>query len=311
MSTASLSPPATRAHLPRSPGPAPGLAPPGRLVLRDNLDALQATADSTIDLIYIDPPFATGATRRGRARLQYPDRERDPERFTEWLALRLSHCRRVLRPTGSLFVHLDHRTVHYVKVLLDRLFGRSLFVNEIIWAYSVGGKSRRSFGRKHDTILWYGRTPEYAFYPEAVRIPRRSKSHMRVARDEAGRPVQEKTDRKTGKVYRYPVADGKIPEDWWADIEVLNRGDRERTGWPTQKPERLLQRIVGATTQPGDLVADWFSGSGTTAAVCYQLGRRFIATDTSEEAMKTARDRLARRGLTLEIERPGPGSSLL
>jgi DNA modification methylase len=172
-------------------------------------------------------------------------------------------------------------------------------VNEIIWGYSVGGKSQRSFGRKHDTILWYARGPRYAFYPDAVRVARKPGSHMKLERDPEGRQVQVKTDRRTGKVYRYPVHAGKIPEDTWTDIETLNRGDRERTGWPTQKPERLLERIIKATTAPGDTVADWYCGSGTTAAVAQRLRRRFIAADASADAIATTAARLERRGRTL------------
>src|SRR6185295_842415 len=123
-------------------------------------------------------------------------------------------------------------------------------------------------------ILWYARTDDWAFYPDAVRVPRRGGSHMRLVDG-----VQEKTDRKTGRVYRYPVSAGKVPEDWWTDIETLNHSDRERTGWPSQKPERLIERIVRATTAPGDVVADWFAGSGTTAAVARRLGRRYLVAE--------------------------------
>ncbi len=238
-----------------------------RLVHGDNLPLLEAATDACFDLVYIDPPFGTGAVRRGRADLRYRDVREDPDEFVAWLSPRLAHCRRVLRNSGSLFVHLDYRSVHYVKVELDRLFGRARFFNEIVWGYSVGGKSLRRFARKHDTILWYARSADYAFYPDAVRVPRKAGSHMRVVRDEDGRLVQEKTDRKTGKVYRYPIAEGKVPEDYWTDIETLNRSDKERTGWPTQKPERLLARIIEATTVEADAVADWFCGSGTTPVV--------------------------------------------
>src|SRR5262249_40391063 len=161
--------------------------------------------------------------------------------------------------------------------------------------YSVGGKSRRAFGRKHDTILWYARGPAYRFYPEQVRVPRKPGSHMRVVRDELGRPVQVKRDARTGKLYRYPVDAGKVPEDYWTGIETLNRGGRERTGWPTQKPEALLRRIILATTRPGDLVADFFCGSGTTAAAAQALGRRWLAVDVSKEAVAITRARLARQ----------------
>src|SRR5262249_34375891 len=161
---------------------------------------------------------------------------------------RLAEFQRILKDSGSLVVHLDWRTVHYIKVELDRIFGADRFVNEIVWCYSVGGKSRRSFGRKHDTLLWYSRGSDYKFFPDQVRVARKAGSHMKVERDAEGRPVQVKIDRRTGKIYAYPVHEGKVPEDYWTDIETLNRSDRERTGWPTQKPEALLERIVRATT---------------------------------------------------------------
>jgi len=257
-----------------------------RLVRADALDVLGAARDASVDVVYIDPPFGTGTRQRGRGHA-YDDHADDPERFVAWLAPYLAHSRRALAPTGSLFVHLDYRAVHYVKVELDRVFGRDRFVNEIVWCYAVGGKSRRGFARKHDTILWYARTRDWAFYPDAVRVPRRAGSHMRVVDG-----VQEKTDRATGRVYRYPIAAGKIPEDWWVDVETLNHSDRERTGWPSQKPERLLDRIVLATTRPGDRVADWFAGSGTTAAVARRLDRRFVVADAEVAAIAIIERRL-------------------
>lgn len=263
----------------------------GQVICGDNLEILSRLDDRQVDLVYVDPPFGTGSARRGRG-ARFADPLTDPEALTRWLEPRFEHCRRVLTRTGSLFVHLDYRTVHYVKVALDRLFGRSRFVNEIIWCYSVGGKSSRRFARKHDTILWYARTADYAFYPDRVRVPRKPNSHMRVVIDENGEPVQEKTDRKTGVVYRYPVNRGKVPEDWWTDVETLNRGDAERTGYPTQKPSRLLERIILGCTQPGDLVADFFCGSGTTLVAAQTLERRWLGVDVSEEACSVARRRL-------------------
>jgi DNA modification methylase len=266
---------------------------PDRLVCGDALAELAALGDGALDAIYIDPPFGTGAVQRGRGHA-YADRADDPDAFVAWLAPYLAHCRRGLATTGSLFVHLDYRAVHYVKVALDRLFGRDRFVNEIVWCYAVGGKSRRGFGRKHDTILWYARSADWAFYPDAVRVPRRGGSHMRVVDG-----VQEKTDRKTGRVYRYPVSAGKVPEDWWSDVETLNHSDRERTGWPSQKPERLVERIVRAVTAPGDRVADWFAGSGTTAAVAQRLGRSFVAVDLAPAAIEVCVSRLTLQGQRL------------
>jgi DNA modification methylase len=276
-----------------------------RLIEADNLVVLGALPDDAIDVVYLDPPFGTGGERQG-GRGAYDDGEADPDAVVAWLLPRLAESRRVLRATGSLFLHLDYRAVHYAKVALDGLFGRERFVNEIVWCYAVGGKGRRGFGRKHDSILWYGKHKDYAFYPDAVRVPRRAGSHMRVVLDEGGRPVQEKTDRKTGKVYRYPIDRGKVPEDWWSDIETLNHSDAERIGWPTQKPERLIERLLAATAPPGGLVADWFSGSGTTAAVAQRTGRRFIAVDRSAEAIGLASARLQAQGRRLAATGAAP-----
>jgi DNA modification methylase len=267
---------------------------PDRLACGDALTELARWRDASIDAVYIDPPFGTGIVRQGRGH-KYTDRADDPDAFVAWLLPFLEQGRRVLAAHGSLFVHLDYRAVHYVKVALDRLFGRAQHVNEIVWCYAVGGKSRRGFGRKHDTILWYARTADWAFYPDAVRVPRRGGSHMRVVLD-GDRPVQEKTDRKTGRVYRYPVSDGKVPEDWWTDIETLNHSDRERTGWPSQKPERLIERVLQAVTRPGDRVADWFAGSGTTAAVAQRLDRRFSSCDREPAAVALCLSRLVAQG---------------
>lgn len=307
--------------------PAEGIADPApdRLIQGDNLDVLARLHDGAIDLVYMDPPFGTGSVRQGGQRRdqaagpgerapaphRFRDVADDPERFVAWLEPRLIESRRVLAAHGSLFVHLDYRTVHYVKVALDRIFGRGRFVNEIIWCYSVGGKSRRSFARKHDTILWYARTAAYAFFPDAVRVPRKPGSHMRVVRTDDGQLVQEKTDRRTGKVYRYPVANGKLPEDWWADIEQLNRSDAERTGWPTQKPERLVERIVLAASAPDTLVADWFCGSATTAIVAQRHGRRFVTVDIEQSAIRCAAARLEAAGRALAADHRSPRDILV
>lgn len=264
----------------------------------DSLALAQGLAGAGLALVYLDPPFGTGRIQRGRAG-RYADDGDDPEAHVAWLLPWLTASRDALADDGSLVVHLDWRAVHYVKVALDRLFGRACFVNEIVWCYAVGGKSRRGFGRKHDTLLWYGRTSGWAFYPDQVRIPRRAGSHMKVERDEEGRAVQVKVDRKSGRVYRYPVADGKIPEDWWTDLETLNRSDRERTGWPSQKPQRLIERLIAATTAPGQRVGDWFVGSGTTAAAAQRLGRRFVVGDAAPEAIAITRARLTAQAAAL------------
>jgi DNA modification methylase len=258
----------------------------------DSLALGNQLSAGTVDAIYIDPPFGTGKTRTGRG-TAYQDVGGNPTEFVQWLSPWLQQSHRVLAQHGSLFVHLDYRTVHYIKVELDRIFGQRNFVNEIIWCYAVGGKGTRSFGKKHDTILWYARSDQWAFYPDQIKVARRAGSHMKVVVDDAGQQVQQKIDRKTGRVYNYPVNAGKIPEDWWTDIEVLNQSDRERVGWPSQKPERLLQRIIGAVTKPGDLVVDWFAGSGTTAAAAHKMGRRFVVIDREQAATAMIKARLA------------------
>ena len=280
---------------------------PNQLVCGDNLQVMANLPSGSVDLIYMDPPFGTGQARTGSGGAHYRDPGGDPAGFVTWLMPRLTESHRLLAEHGSIFVHLDYRAVHYIKVALDGVFGYGRLINEIVWCYSVGGKSRRSFGRKHDTILWYGRGDRYHFDGDAVRVARKQKSHMRKVRGPDGQWVQEKTDRKTGRVYRYPVAAGKIPEDWWTDIETLNHSDGERCGWPTQKPERLLERIVRAASRPGQLVADWFAGSGTTAVVAQGSGRRFLAVDRSATAIALAATRLETQGRDLARSgRPPP-----
>ena len=259
---------------------------------------LEEWPSESIDTVYIDPPFGTGSAKQTPSGKRYRDPLTCPDTFVGWLSPRLEHSRRCLKSTGSLFLHLDYRSVHYAKVALDRIFGRNRFINEIVWCYSVGGKSRRSFGKKHDTILWYAKRGDYSFFPDQVRVARKPASHMRVRMTPDG-PVQEKTDRKTGRVYQYPIAAGKLPEDWWTDIETLNHSDRERIGWPTQKPVRLLERLLAATTERGGSVADWFCGSGTTAIAAQKHGFRFVAVDQSADAIACARERLELQGREL------------
>jgi site-specific DNA-methyltransferase (adenine-specific) len=265
------------------------------IVHGENLAALRALPDDSVDLIYIDPPFNTGRTqRRGRLRVRqdgdggdrtgfagrryksevvgvssFPDRFDD---FPAFLEPRLVEARRVLRSTGSLFVHLDSRESHYVKVLLDRLFGRSSFMNEIVWAYDYGARTRRRWPAKHDTILWYASDPaRYTFDYEAMdRIPYAA----------------------PGLVGPVKAARGKTPTDvWWQTIVPTN--SRERTGYATQKPLAILSRIVAVHSRPGDLVLDFFAGSGTTGEAAARLGRSFILVDQSREAVRVMAKRLA------------------
>jgi site-specific DNA-methyltransferase (adenine-specific) len=264
------------------------------VVLGDNLDVLRALPDGCVDLIYIDPPFGTGQRRRlesirtgagertrvgfgGRtyrwetvSALQYQD-AMDRDRYLGFLAPRLAEMHRVLTARGSLYIHLDHHAVHHVRMLLDSIFGAERFLNEIIWAYDYGGRARDRWARKHDNILWYARSRTWVFNREAVdRIPYLAPGLVGAAK----------------------AARGKLPTDvWWMTIVPTSGG--ERTGYPTQKPLRLLERIIRASSNPGDLVADFFAGSGTTAVAAARLGRRHLAVDSNPEAIRITEERLA------------------
>jgi site-specific DNA-methyltransferase (adenine-specific) len=270
------------------------------VVLASALDVLQRLPDESVDLIYADPPFGTGQTQRlasirtgtgTKTRRGFGGRSyryevtsthsyRDDMPFDEYLGFLEAHlreARRVLKDDGSLYLHLDFHNAHYARLLLDDVFGEERFLNEIVWAYDYGGRARDRWPRKHDTILWYAKGARWTFNRDDVdRIPYMA----------PGLAGPEKAAR------------GKLPTDvWWMTIVPTN--SRERTGYPTQKPEALLSRIVLASSNPGDLVLDFFCGSGTTGAVAKRLGRRFLLVDDNPAAIEIATRRLA------EID-PGP-----
>jgi DNA modification methylase len=211
------------------------------------------------------------------------------------MSLRITEIHRVLKRTGSFYLHCDPTASHYLKLVCDAVFCSQggTFVNELIWCYSIGGKSKKAFGKKHDVILYYAKTTgEHIFNESDASIPRKLNSHMRVVVDEQGEEVQEKTDRKTGKIYRYPLSKGKIAEDYWTDIETLNREDKERLHYPTQKPEELLERIIKVSSHEGDLVMDAYCGCGTTIAVAQRLKRGWIGIDITYASISLVLKRL-------------------
>jgi len=252
----------------------------------DNLPFMQGLPGACVDLIYVDPPFKTGKVReQAREGHQFDDRWPGGIRaYLAFLEPRLREMRRLLKPTGTICVHLDWHAVHYVKVLLDEIFGYRNFLNEIVWSYRTGGVSARWFGRKHDTILSY-----------AKRIGRHTFHVLRDGRfrtdglnyDEKGRPYKQT---KRGRLYFHP--DGPALTDVW-EIPFLSTVSLERTGYPGQKPLALLERIIRAASNPGDLVADFFCGSGTTLVAAKRLGRRWIGCDLSPRAVALARRRVA------------------
>lgn len=249
--------------------------------------------------IYLDPPFGTGdmfAARlgQGEGRVRVPAYADDlrQEAYLAMMGQVLDLCHGLLGPAGSLYLHIDHRMSAHVRLLLDEIFGPENFVNEIIWAYRSGGRSTRYFPRKHDNILLYRKSRHMYFDIRAVGKPRgpERRNHMKRAVDAEGRVSY--SIRSAGREYVYHE-DGLIyPGDVWDDIEHLHQRDPERTGYSTQKPEALLERIIKASSRPGDLVMDLFSGSGTTAAVASRLGRQWVAVDASPVALLVLRKRL-------------------
>jgi site-specific DNA-methyltransferase (adenine-specific) len=258
-----------------------------QIILGDNLTILKEIESGSIDLIYIDPPFNTGKIQ-GRTQIK-TIRSEDGDRkgfqgqryttikigtksyldsFDDYLVFlepRLLEAYRVLAPNGSLYFHIDYREVHYCKILLDLIFGRECFLNEIIWAYDYGARSKSKWPTKHDNILVYTKDPNnYIFnYEEMERIPYMA----------------------PGLVGPEKAARGKTPTDtWWHTIVPTN--GKEKTGYPTQKPLGIIRRIIQASSSKNGLVMDFFAGSGTTGAACLELGRRFILIDNNPEAME-------------------------
>jgi site-specific DNA-methyltransferase (adenine-specific) len=263
------------------------------LYFGDNLTVLKLIPDSSVQLVYIDPPFNTGreqqrskvTTKRNNAgnRIGFKGERYETVKSTvlsyddqfanywEFLEPRIEEAFRILVNSGTLYLHLDYREAHYAKVLLDALFGPECFLNEIIWAYDYGGKSKSRWPAKHDTILVYVKDPKnYYFNSEEVdREPYMA----------PGLVTPEKIER------------GKLPTDvWWHTI--VSPTGKEKTGYPTQKPVGILRRIIQASSKPGDVVLDFFAGSGTTGFVANELGRRFILVDQNPESIQVIKDRL-------------------
>jgi site-specific DNA-methyltransferase (adenine-specific) len=267
-----------------------------RIILGDNLEVLPRFPDGRFQLIYIDPPFNTGGAQTRKTLQTRPDDEGDRkgfqgrryktrllaessyrDAFDDYLAFlepRLREAHRVLATSGTLYFHIDYREAHYCKLLLDEIFGREGFLNEIIWAYDYGGRTRRRWPAKHDTILVYVKNPAgYHYDCEAV---------------------DREPYMAPGLVTPEKAARGKLPTDvWWHTIVAT--GGKEKTGYPTQKPEGIVRRMVQASTRPGDWCLDFFCGSGTLGAVAAQLDRRYVLIDSNPEAIAIARRRLGVR----------------
>jgi site-specific DNA-methyltransferase (adenine-specific) len=274
---------------------------PNRVIQGDNLEVTAELPDGAFTLVYLDPPFNTGRSQRrqsttsvrsasgpitGFKGLQYERIRGDLmsyddhfEDYWSFLEPRLAEAWRLLADDGTLYLHLDYREAHYAKVLLDALFGRESFLNEIIWAYDYGAKSKTRWPTKHDTILVYVKNPAgYYFNSEAV---------------------DREPYMAPGLVTPEKAARGKLPTDvWWHTI--VSPTGKEKTGYPTQKPEGVLRRIVQASSREGDWVLDFFAGSGTTGAVAGTLGRRFLLIDEGDESIAIIRRRLEKAGVPFQ-----------
>ena len=262
-----------------------------RLIQADNLGAMASLLpelEGKIDLIYIDPPFLTGKAyhaRIGRGEdSRQPDTWQDGGQYLNMLFPRLELMHRLLADTGSLYLHLDWHASAYARVLLDELFGPDRLLNEIVWTYHGPSPIRSAFNRKHDTILVYTKSRDYTFNADDIRVPYNNSTVKTFASSD-----------KAGFGKQPDLARGKVPEDWWY-FPVVARLHSERTGYPTQKPEALLERIIKASSNPGDLVADFFAGSGTTALVAERLGRCWISCDPAPLAALTTYRRLQLAG---------------
>ena len=280
-----------------------GESEPNRLVLADALTLLGTLPDASVDLAYADPPFATGKVRRAAdgagVEHRYDDRLDDPDAYRAWLEPHLAELHRVLAPSGSLFVHLDHRMSAYARIALDGVFGRDGFRNEIIWRYGLGGRApANAFARKHDVLLFYARGPANTFHRLRGAITPAMEAKYAHA-DEHGR-YQHSYGR------RYYLKGGKPFDSVW-DIPSISPTAAERCGYPTQKPLALLERVIAATTDAGALVIDPFAGSGTTAVAAQRLGRRFVCGDRSPEAIAITCRRLEQEART----QPAPDILLL
>jgi len=276
-----------------------------RLIYGDKSDVLPALLPeftNAVDLIYIDPPFMTGRNFMSNSQLAYSDTwHNDLDAYLSWLYEVLLLLHTLLATDGSLYVHLDWRVTHYARVLLDEIFGYSAntegpgFKSEIIWHYQSGGRSKRLYARKHDTILLYTKSAEYCFHAERIGERRgiHKRNHMRKQVGEDGSVTW--TIRAGERVYSYHEDTLMTPTDVWGDISHLHQRDPERNGYATQKPAALLERILLASSEENDLVLDCFCGSGVTPAVAEQLARRWIACDASPLAIQLTQQRLLAR----------------
>lgn len=282
------------------------------IIKGNNLLALSSLLErfkGKVQLIYIDPPFNTGGDS-----FKYNDKFNRSAWLT-FIKNRLLISKGLLSKSGSIVVHIDWHEAHYLKILLDEIFGENNFKNEIIWSYSSGGDYKNTFAKKHDTIFWYSNSDIYKFFPEDKMVCEKrgteKKNNMKKGVDSDGRIYF--SIKSNGKEYRYYEDDLIAPDDVW-DIPILQQKDPERTGFYSQKPEKLLARILGAFSEEKDVILDFFSGSGTTAAVAHKMGRRYIGVEQMDYIEDVTLERLKKvidgeqGGISKAVDWKGGGS---
>ena len=270
-------------------------APANQLILGDNLEVLRTLKTESVDLMYIDPPFFSGRNYNviwgdtNEVRSFFDVWEGGIDSYLVWLNARLWEMRRILKKTGSIYVHCDWHASHYIKTEMDKIFGYENFRNEIVWGYSGASNVSKDFPRKHDVILRYSKTDNYVFNKDEIRVPYAPESLKRANRQVVGVETM-----KFDKITLHEV--GKVPEDYWTDTIRASQYRDEYVGYPTEKPLKLLERVIKASSNEGDVVADFFCGGGTTLAVAQKLKRRFIGCDSSRVAISVTLDRLVKVG---------------
>jgi len=253
-----------------------------KIICQNNLTVLKRIDEELIDLIYMDPPYFSQRVWIKNEHT-FNDKWENIEEYLSHMEDRLQECQRILKKSGSLYLHVDNSASHYLKVLCDKIFGYNNFRNEIIWCYSGPSVVKTKLPVKHDVILFYTKTNDYTFNPLRIPYPKPLKV--------GGKTSWAGEDKDLDSYLKK----GKLLEDWWTDIPALQRNEKEKRGYPTQKPIKLLERIIGLSSNEGDVVLDPYCGSGTTLEAAKKLGRQYIGIDSSESAIKLCNERMGIR----------------
>lgn len=278
-------------------------------------DDLLTRYGQQVQCLYVDPPFYTGDSFSLRMRVgergyltdkqyitlpAYADQYTSREEYLAFMKKMITLAHGLLGDTGVFFLHIDHRMAAHLRLLCDEVFGEKHFLNEIVWVYQTGGRAKRHFSRKHDTILFYAKSRKYYFDITKAPLDRAQhrRNHMRRQIDAEGRAYRTITS--NGKTYTYYDDEPTYPSDVWDDVSHLQQKDPQRTGYDTQKPMRLLSRMIACTTKEGDLVADLCCGSGTTLAAAAEMNRCYLGIDSSEGALSVTQKRLMGKPLSIQ-----------